>query len=60
MLNKLKRKFVLINMCLVGVVMLVVFFVSCWNTCEQAREEIDRAMNMALDDAGKMRKEPPF
>ncbi|MDO4546029.1 MAG: HAMP domain-containing sensor histidine kinase, partial [Bacillota bacterium] len=50
MLKKLKRKFVLINMCLVGIVLLVVFSVVCYNTYTQAKQEVDRALEMALND----------
>lgn len=50
MLNKLKRKFVWINMGLVSVVLLLFFSLNCFNTYHQEQEDVDRALDMAITD----------
>ncbi len=50
MLKKLKIKFVAINMCLVGIVLLIVFAVLCVGTYERGKEEVDRTLEIALSD----------
>lgn len=51
MLKKLKRKFVVINMCLVGAVLLTVFLVVGYHTWQRGMDEVNRALEMALTDA---------
>ena len=58
MLKKLKRKFVIINMCLVGIVLLTVFTVVCVNAYNQALSEVDGALMMALEKTEKDKFEP--
>lgn len=48
MLKKLKRKFVIINMCLVGIVLLAAFAVVCVNAYQQAYSEVNGALIMAI------------
>lgn len=48
MLKKLKRKFVIINMCLVGTVLLAAFAVVCANAYQQAYLEVKGALIMAI------------
>jgi len=58
MLKKLKRKFVMINMCLVGMVLLTVFTVVCINSYQNALEEVNVALNMAIDNTKEDKHEP--
>lgn len=48
MLKKLKRKFVIINMCLVGIVLLAAFAAVCANAYQQAYSEVNGALIMAI------------
>lgn len=50
MLKKLKRKFVIINMCLVGIVLLAAFAAVCINSYQKAHEEVVGALHMALEN----------
>lgn len=59
MLKKLKRKFVMINMCLVGMVLLIVFTVVCINTYQNDIREVEGALNMAIDST-REEKHAPF
>ncbi len=58
MLKKLKKKFVITNMCLVGAVLLIVFTIVGVNSYQQAREEVNGALSMALNKAGDEKTEP--
>lgn len=49
MIKKLRRKFILINMALVSVVLLVVFGVQCFSTFQRARDDSFKAMRSAMD-----------
>lgn len=59
MLKKLKRKFVMINMCLVGMVLAIVFVVACINTYQNDMREVEGALNMAIDNT-REEKPAPF
>ena len=48
MLKKLRRKIVLINMILVGIVLLALFSIVCINTYHQQYERVDQSLNDAL------------
>ncbi|NLD19604.1 MAG: HAMP domain-containing histidine kinase [Clostridiales bacterium] len=50
MLKKLKTKFVLINMCLAGIVLLLAVSMVCYDTYKQDMQEIDKALEMAISD----------
>lgn len=49
MLKKLKMKFVLINMCLIGIVLTIAFSVICLNAYEKERLEVKEAMSVELE-----------
>lgn len=49
MLKKLKMKFVLINMCLIGIVLMIAFSVICINTYEKERLEVRKAMSAEFE-----------
>lgn len=49
MLKKLRRKFILINMTLVGAVLLCVFAVVCATAYRSSREDIERSLEMAVN-----------
>lgn len=58
MLKKLKRKFVMINMCLVGMVLLIVFTVVCINTYQNDMQEVEGALNMAIENTREDKPAP--
>lgn len=58
MIKKLKFKFVMINMILVGIVLLLVFSIVFGNTYRTGKEEISHALEMAVSDAMEERDMP--
>ena len=50
MLKKLRRKIVLINMILVGIVLLALFSIVCVNTYHQQYDRVERSLNGALNN----------
>ena len=49
MLKKLRRKIILINMILVGIVLLALFSIVCVNTYQQQYDRVDRSLSDALN-----------
>ena len=58
MLTKLKRKFILINMILVGVVLVTVFTVVCVNTYKNQMDHLDGSLSMAIKMAEESEGQP--